>query len=225
LTPFYRTRIATAKTRDERPVEGAGFPSGFADEGRIKLLAPTGELQDDEGPALIFNVESASQPVDPHSDWQGFSGSAIVHREVRSPKDLWIYGVAQQVPANFTKKIEVGRLAEALSDPKLNGLLVDAQLEKLNPADPCLLPAAKDFPDIVKLAEFAESLLKTAGVPLMDTRATLCSSYDELERLHRGGAGADETLSPADLLAKCQTGGALVMKAPAASASLSTCCE
>ena len=79
-----------------------------------------------------------------------------MHREVRSPKDLWIYGVAQQVPANFTQKIEVSRLAEALSNPKLSGLLVGAQLEKLDPADPCLLPAAKDFPDIATLAEFAE---------------------------------------------------------------------
>ncbi len=31
LTPFYRTRVAAVKARDERPVEGAGFPSGFAD--------------------------------------------------------------------------------------------------------------------------------------------------------------------------------------------------
>jgi len=214
LTPFYRTRVATAKARDERPVEGAGFPSGFADEGRIKLLAATGELQDDAGPTLIFNVVSASQPDDPHSDWQGFSGSAIVHRGVLDPKDLWIYGVAQQVPANFTKKIEVARLAEALSDPKLRELLVGAGLEKLAPADPCLLPAAKDFPDIVKLREFAETRLKTAGVPLMDTRATLCPSFDELEKLHRGGSSADETLSPADLLAKYQSGGALLVKAP-----------
>ena len=214
MIPFYRTRVATAKARDERSVEGAGFPSGFADEGRIKLLAPTGELQDDEGPTLIFNVESASQPADPHSDWQGFSGSAVVHREVRSPKDLWIYGVAQQVPANFTQKIEVSRLAEALSNPKLSGLLVGAQLEKLDPADPCLLPAAKDFPDIATLAEFAESILKKAGVPLMDTRATLCPSFDELEKLHRGGTGVHETLSPSDLLAKYQSGGALLIKAP-----------
>jgi hypothetical protein len=170
MTPFYSTRVATAKTRDDRPVDGAGFPCGFADDGRIKLLASTGELQDDEGPTLIFNVESASQPVDPLSDWQGFSGSAIVHREVSSPKDLWIYGVAQQVPANFTKKIEVARLAEVLSDSKLSGLLVSAGVQKLDPADPCLLPAAKDFPDTVKLAEFVESRLNAAGVQLMDTR-------------------------------------------------------
>jgi hypothetical protein len=73
LTPFYRTRIATAKARDERPVEGAGFPSGFATDGRFNLLAPAGKLRDDEGATLIFNVESGSQPDDPHSDWPGLS--------------------------------------------------------------------------------------------------------------------------------------------------------
>ena len=48
----------------------------------------------------------------------------------------------------------------------------------------------------------------------MDTRATLCPSFDELEKLHRGGTGVHETLSPSDLLAKYQSGGALLIKAP-----------
>jgi hypothetical protein len=214
ITPFYRARVATAKARSQRPVEGAGFPSGFADDGRIMLFASTGDLQDDEGTTLIFNVESASQPEDPHSDWLGFSGSAIVHRDVCNPKDLWIYGVAQQVPTKFTKKIEVARLAEALSDPTLLELLVGAGLDNLTPVDPCLLPAAKDFPDIIRLRDFAESRLETAGIQLMDTRAALCTSFAELEKLHRDGASAAVTLGPAELLAKVRSGGTLLVKAP-----------
>ena len=177
-------------------------------------MAPTGDLRDDEGTTLIFNVKSASQPDDPRSDWQGFSGSAIVHREVRNPKDLWVYGVAQQVPANFTKKIEVARLAEALSDPKLREVLIGPKLDKLAPADPCLLPAAKDFPDIARLREFTETRLNTASLKLLDTRATLCLSFAELEKLHRGGASSAETFAPAELLAKFRSGGALLVKAP-----------
>jgi hypothetical protein len=137
-----------------------------------------------------------------------------VHRDVRDPKDLWIYGVAQQVPANFTKKIEVARLAEALADPKLREVLVGPKLDKLAPADPCLLPAAKDFPDIARLREFTEIRLNTAGLELMDTRATLCRSFAELEKLHRGGTSSAETFAPAELLAKFRSGGALLVKAP-----------
>lgn len=52
LTPFYRTRIATAISQDDRPVQGAGFPSGFRCEEKAYLAAPTGGLQDDRGPRL-----------------------------------------------------------------------------------------------------------------------------------------------------------------------------
>lgn len=217
LTPSYRTRIATVSSLEERLVLGAGFPMGFRFRNRKsnRLTVPTGELQDDQGPTLIFNVDPASQPRNPGADWQGFSGSVIAHRDVRDHGDLWIYGVAQEVPKNFDKKIEVARLADALSDQKLRGVLSGPKLEKLTPLDPCDLPAAKEYPDIRRLRDYAtERLTGPSVVDLMETRATFCSSLSELDRLHRGGISPTQTFTPQELVEKCRPGCALLIKAP-----------
>lgn len=214
LKPFYRTRIASVATQAEHPVHGAGFPCAFEADGRTNLLAPAGTLQDNGEATLVFNVVPAAQPDNPHSDWQGYSGSVIAHSSVHNPNDLWIYGVAQQVPAKFSRMIEVARFAQALSDPELRELLVRAGIDKLTPQDPSLLPSASDFPDISRLRKFAETQLNTASREPMGTRATFCPSHARLLKLHRESSGSEQAATPAEILKKFHPKEAILVKAP-----------
>jgi len=176
------------------------------------LLAATGELQDDEGTTLIFNVEPASQPNDPHSDWQGFSGTSIVHREKpqsEGPLDLW------RRPAGsiqFHEKIEVTRLAEALSDPRLLQGAGWTQTRQAHSSGSLPSASGRGFSRYCPAGRIGGNPPERRG---SGTHAgDALPSFAELEKLHRGGVSSGQTFAPAELLAKFRSGGALLVKAP-----------
>jgi hypothetical protein len=213
LTPKFRTRVAVITTATPAAVQGFGYPDGSSTGSRF-LTVPPGELRDQHRPTLTFGIDSTFQPAKPVNDWKGFSGSAVVHSRVRDPGDVWIYGVAQQVPPNFTQQLDVAPLAKATEDSGFRAILADAGVTHAAPADPNFRPAAEDFPDIERLRYFSEERLRLAEVSLMETAATFCASVGEIEQVHRSGAEDRPRFVPAELLRQLGDGGVVVLRTP-----------
>lgn len=51
---------------------------------------------------LRFGVDSSDLPNNPHAGWPGMSGSAVLLQDWPDQDEIWVYGVVQAVPANFT---------------------------------------------------------------------------------------------------------------------------
>jgi formylglycine-generating enzyme required for sulfatase activity len=97
--------------------EAAGFPEAW--------FTPTGELRDysvggslrvvsQHGP-YAWSVAPADKPDDPRG-WKGMSGAAVCH--VGPDDKLYLFGVVQEVPANFSGgQLEVARILFAFDDP------------------------------------------------------------------------------------------------------------
>src|SRR5207253_126320 len=175
-------------------------PEGWSTTGQKSLIALPGELIDTDEPTLSFSVPSSFRPVGAPNDWQGFSGSTILHSTVRDPGDIWIYGVAQYVPPRFPDQLGVARLAKAIENDEFCKLLADAGVTHAEPADPDFFPPAEEFPDIERLRSFARARLTATDVFLLETAARFCANVGEIEQIHRGGTVAGPRLAPADLL-------------------------
>lgn len=113
-----------------------GFPRGSKVDGRRTLFCPSGDLDDEKGATLEFGIDQAYQPELPSEDWRGFSGSAIVSAETPDSETVWIYGVAQHVPAHFTRRLGVSRLAQAFESPSFRETLFRAGGREEPPTDP-----------------------------------------------------------------------------------------
>lgn len=214
LRPRFRTRIARLSGTTDEDIQGHGYPGGAAVGGAKNLTTPPGSLFDQGRFELTFGIDATFQPVAPAEDWAGFSGAAIIHSRVCDARDLWIYGVAQQVPAKFVRQLDVAPLAAATSDPDFCKLLTDAEVTRIAPADPTHIPAAEDFPDIKRLDEYASERLQRPGIALMATKASLCQTIAEMDEIHRGHSDGKLGLSPEDLLAKFKNGDAVNLKTP-----------
>jgi Trypsin-like peptidase domain len=214
LTPKYRTRVAILKTASATAVQAIGYPDGSSSGSQRLLTAPPGQLWDQKRPTFTFGIEPSFEPVDPALNWKGFSGSAVVHSVVRDPSDVWIYGVAQEVPANFTRQLDVAPLAKATEDERFCTFLAAAGVTIAAPADPDFFPAAEDFPDIERIRNRAIARLTAAEVSLMETTATFCANAGEIEQIHRGGAEGRPGFAPADLLRELGDRGVLILRTP-----------
>jgi hypothetical protein len=107
------------------------------------LFVPSGILDDEAGLTLRFGIDQSYRPESPNEDWRGFSGGAVVLAESPDSGVVWIYGVAQQVPASFTRGLEVARLAEACKDQTFCDALKRANTLVEMPADPATVRPLK----------------------------------------------------------------------------------
>jgi hypothetical protein len=110
LIPTLKLQINRIEAAEHHPVRALGFPRGAKINDRRTLL-PSGDLDEENGATLGFGIEQAYQPEAPGEDWPGFSGSAVLLAESPDQNVVWIYGAVAQVPAHFTRRLAVARLA------------------------------------------------------------------------------------------------------------------
>ena len=149
--PSFQARIAQITHLEHHPVVAFGFPRGARIDGKRSLFVPYGDLDDEKRPTLAFAVSQAYQPESPNENWRGFSGSSVVLSMDTEPGDVWIYGVAEAVPAHFTHRLDVARLAGVWDDPKFRSLWTASPSQGRAPADP-LHPSWSDFVDACQQA-------------------------------------------------------------------------
>jgi trypsin-like peptidase len=134
--PKLKLRIGRIDEVRHHPVRGLGFPRGAKVDNRRTLFVPSGNLDDENEATLSLGIDQAYQPESPNEDWRGFSGGAIVLAESTDPEVVWIYGVAQQVPQNFTRRLGVARLADAWNDEDFREVFKAANIPLILPTDP-----------------------------------------------------------------------------------------
>src|SRR5271166_3008828 len=137
-SPKLKLRIGRIDQVQHHSVHGLGFPRGAKVDDRRMLFVPSGTLDDENGNTLCFGIDQQYQPESPNEDWRGFSGGAVLLAESRDPEVVWVYGVAQQVPECFTRRLDVARLATAWKDPDFQNVLKAASVSLEPPEDPVI---------------------------------------------------------------------------------------
>jgi tetratricopeptide (TPR) repeat protein len=130
--PKLKLRIGRIDAVQHHSIRCLGFPRGAKVDNKRTLFVPSGDLDDEDEETLSLGVDQAYQPESPGEDWRGFSGGVVLLAESPDPEVVWIYGVAQHVPSNFTRRIAVARLAKAWEDSNFR----DAVNCSEPPADP-----------------------------------------------------------------------------------------
>ena len=175
LRPGLRLRIATVEGNNPHPVEARGYPGAAKEEGqRYRDLTPAlGRVTaGDRHRPLRFGVDSCDLPNRPHSDWPGMSGSTVLLQNWPDVQTIWVYGVVQEVPANFDGQLRVARLADAWQqDAGFRKLLVYAGADDEDAADPTT----------ITLPDRERSSRPFAGVPARI--ASFTGRGGELDRL------------------------------------------
>src|SRR4051794_26939477 len=129
LRPRFRLRIATVTGSNAHAVEARGYPRASKQaEGPRDLTPVLGRLMAaDADRPLRLGVDQCDLPNDPRAGWPGMSGSAVILRDTPDPEAIWIYGVVQEVPANFNGQLHVARLVDVWrQDKEFRHLLVAA---------------------------------------------------------------------------------------------------
>jgi hypothetical protein len=134
--PTLKLRIGRIEAVQHHRVRALGFPRGAKVDDKRTLFAPSGDLDEEKGATLSFGVDQQYQPDSPRDDWRGFSGAAVLLAESSYPEVVWIYGVVQQVPQSFTRRLAVARLAKPWDDNRFRELLQSARISLETPADP-----------------------------------------------------------------------------------------
>jgi len=97
-------------------VDAVGFPQAWLNaRGTLRDYTVRGILRiaSQLGP-YTWSVPPADKPDDPHG-WRGMSGAAVCR--IGSDDKLYLFGVVQQVPANFSHgQLEVARLSRGFDD-------------------------------------------------------------------------------------------------------------
>jgi hypothetical protein len=145
LCPELWLRIATVEGNNSHAVEARGYPraskevrGGEKEAGPRKLIPAFGRLSaaEREEP-LLFGVDSCDLPNDPDAGWPGMSGSAVLLREGSDPNVIWVYGVVQEVPANFKGRLRVARLDDVWQrDSEFRTIMVHAGAPDEDAEDP-----------------------------------------------------------------------------------------
>jgi len=98
-------------------VRAAGFPEAWRTAKRTRDFTALGRLSmvTRHGP-YGWSVPQATSPDEPPG-WKGMSGAAVCH--VGPDDKLYLFGVVQEVPANFSHgQLNVARLSKAFEDDK-----------------------------------------------------------------------------------------------------------
>jgi hypothetical protein len=116
--PHLSLRVATLRGNATPKVEARGYPRASLDTGpQRSLVVATGELRaTDECQPLTFSINPSDVPNHPHNDWKGMSGSPVFLHDPPTRKEVWVFGVIQEVPGNFDSQFRVARLADALRE-------------------------------------------------------------------------------------------------------------
>jgi hypothetical protein len=138
LRPELRLRVATILGSNPHAVEARGYPRASKQAKQPRDLTPVlGRLTAaDRDRPLRFGVDHCDLPNQPHDDWPGMSGSAVMLRDWADRETMWIYGVVQDVPTNFDGQLRIARLVDAWQDSAFRGLLVGAGAPDRNGEDP-----------------------------------------------------------------------------------------
>jgi len=170
--PKLQLRIGRIDQVHHSRVRGLGFPRGAKEDEKRTLLVPSGDLGDENEATLGFGVDQSYQPESPKEDWRGFSGGAVVLEDSPDPDVIWIYGVAQQVPAGFTRRLAVARLAKAWEDSGFRSVFSAAGTSLEAPVDPAV-PLwrrltwnglrERSFPQIARELESVRAKLRISG--------------------------------------------------------------
>jgi tetratricopeptide (TPR) repeat protein len=147
LRPELRLRVATVLGNNPHPVEARGYPNaaklGKKSKRPRELTPALGRLTAaDRDRPLCFGIDHCDLPNQPHADWPGMSGSAVLlHDCLNDPETICVYGVVQYVPANFDGQLRVARLADAWQNATFRGLLIAAGAPDKEPEDPLETPS------------------------------------------------------------------------------------
>ena len=188
LRPLLRLRVAAVEGNNSHAVEARGYPRAAEEEGqRYRGLTPAlGRMTaGDRHRPLRFGVDSCDLPNQPHADWPGMSGSAALLQDWPDAQTIWLYGVVQEVPANFDGQLRVARLADAWQqDAGFRKLLVEAGADDEDAADPTA----------VTLPDRERSFGPFTGVPARITSFTgRDAELDRLDAVLLGGKPAAVT--------------------------------
>lgn len=153
--PKLRLRISQIDEVQHHRVRGLGFPRGAKVDNRRMLFVPSGDLDDEKGVTLCFGIDQAYQPESPDEDWRGFSGGAVLLEESSDPEVVWIYGVAQQVPRSFNRRLDVSRLARAWADEGFRSILEAAGIPVAAPVDPLAVLTLSNEPVIQEIRDLS----------------------------------------------------------------------
>jgi len=214
MVPRLRLHVATILEANAHKARGVGFPLASREDGRRKLVAPSGQIIDQDATTLAWAIDNAYVPEAPDEDWPGFSGASIFHADRIGEMDLWLYGVAQQVPAKFKKQLDVARLSEALKEANFHDHLRSAEVSSCRAADTTKMPAADDFPHVKYLVEWAKSQLPSDQSRQFMTEVALCETQEEIERLHRAEERGPQGFNPQQMVARFSSGAHILMQAP-----------
>jgi tetratricopeptide (TPR) repeat protein len=123
MLPKLKLRAAKIE-RGEVKVRGIGFPLGSRVDDSRQLMSAAGILKDEARQTLTWGIDPHDIPDVPDTDWAGFSGAAVLLADSSDERDIWIYGVAQQVPGKFKKQLDVARLESAFLDASFRPVLL-----------------------------------------------------------------------------------------------------
>jgi hypothetical protein len=144
--PKLTLRIGRIDEVRHHKVRGLGFPRGAKVDKKRTLFVPSGDLDDDKGLTLSFGIGQAYQPETPNEDWRGFSGGAVLLEESLDRESVWLYGVAQQVPSHFNRRLDVARLANAWEELSFRNLMRASEIHLEAPVDPLVFYALRSLP-------------------------------------------------------------------------------
>ena len=177
--PKLKLRISRVDQVQHHRVRGLGFPRGAKVDDRRTLFVPSGDLDDENGPTLCFGIDPAYQPESPDEDWRGFSGAAMLLEESPDPDAVWIYGVAQQVPRSFNRRLDVARLASAWEDQRFCEVLQAADIPLAPPADPLFAYTPSNQPVIQEIKDVsADEDAVWCALDLYKNRLPAAERYD-----------------------------------------------
>jgi WD40 repeat protein len=155
LRPELRLRVATVLGNNPHAVEARGYPRASKQaEGPRDLTPALGRLTAaDRDRPLRFGVDYSDLPNEPHADWPGMSGSAVLLQDWSDLDEIWVYGVVREVPANFDGQLRITRLTDAWQDTTFRSLLVAAGAPDKNAEDPTSAASAPIFYNLPSLPD------------------------------------------------------------------------
>ncbi|MGX7004871.1 hypothetical protein [Caballeronia sp. KNU42] len=136
--PRLRLRVATLRSSSTLRVESRGYPRASLELGVGRsLVGALGDLRAiTPTDPLIFSLNFSDVPKYPRDVWKGMSGSPVFLHDSPSKKEIWVFGVVQEVPGNFDGQFRVGRLADAWNLDDVRTILVTAGVADFDAEEP-----------------------------------------------------------------------------------------
>lgn len=108
--------VSYARAGSIGQIDAAGFPQAWVHEAiAVRDYSVRGDLRiaSQDGP-YAWALQPSDRPDRPEG-WRGMSGSAVCH--LGSGDQLYLFGVVEEIPANFSGLLAVARISYAFEDP------------------------------------------------------------------------------------------------------------